>query len=287
MEITLDWCMQICKNLDDCIAIKWSRDNYCWLHSAVFYVEVAEASCDGLAVFRARWKQQQQVIPGYMDRTCPCAASVCRVVNQCFRSKLNNADDAEKQACLDVQEFRGNLSSLQNAKVQCDSAVWNCQQQYPQCFLNITLAWEQALLHLHGGASISLVALSGQKRLNDGVTQALLQRSGRGLEEGAEPFLSDVDGNGIISLREFQISLESKGYQLSGNAVANLFNSLDTNHDGDLQAGEAAVAEANLPAFCPCEYETPSGVSLIQGSSMENLGKKEDLDSVYSRKRCR
>jgi len=285
-DITFDWCFSICKYQEECIGIKWrKKNNRCWLHTSAFYVEgaFAEASCKNRAVFKkAGTIIVPESIPELYDRTCPCGHSMCGEMNLCFQAELNSANGARKQHCRDVQVYKGNLSSLQNARTQCDLTLRRCQQVSPICFLNLSLAWEQGLLNLHDGA-ISLVAIGEQKRLNDDVTQGLLQRSGRGLEEGDDKFNDvDVDASGDISIAEFRIFLQSKGYQLMESTVTEHFESYDEDRDGVLNKSEWNGLV--LPTFCPCMNEIASGVSLIQGSSMENLGLEDDLDYVYERK---
>lgn len=291
MNITLDWCMDICGFREDCIGIKWTEENYCWLHTSAFYAE-GLASCEGQIFFK-KASHAVESTPSYFDRKCPCETSVCSAMNACFRTELDlvSTSAAEKQWCLDAQEYRGDLSSLLSARTNCDSALRNCQELSPICFLNTTLAWEQGLLRLHSSPVISLVELGEQKRLNVGVTQELFQRAGRGLKQGT-PSLNDFDddSSGSIDFTEFQNFLSSRGYQLQLGAAQRWFDSLDENGDGALNAGAewANLAQADLPAFCPCQYENAGGVSLIQGSNIEKLGLEDALDHVYERKgRCR
>lgn len=287
MNITLDWCIEICGYQEDCIGIKWTLGNYCWLHTSAFYAE-GLASCEGQVVF----KKASHVVkrtPFYFDRECPCETSVCSAMNDCFRTTLNlvSTSAAEKQQCLDAQEYRGDLFSLLSARAHCDSTLRNCQQLSPICFLNTTLAWEQSLLRLHSSPAISLVELGEQKRLNVGVTQELFQRAGRGLQQGT-PSLNDfdADSSGNISIAEFQNFLSSRGYELQLGAVTRWFNSLDKNGDGALNAGAEwdDLVQADPPAFCPCQLENAGGVSFIQDSNMKKLGLEDILDHVYERK---
>jgi len=252
MNITLDWCLDICGFRKDCIGIKWTEENHCWLHTSAFYAE-GLASCEGQVVFK-KASHVVEPTPFYFDRTCPCETSLCSAMNACFRTELNSTSAAEKQQCQDAQEYRGNLSSLLSARTNCDSTLRNCQNLSSTCFLNTTLAWEQGLLRLHSSPVISLVELGEQKRLNVGVTQELFQRAGRGLKQGTPSWnVFDEDGSGNINLTEFQNYLSSRGYELQSGAAARWFDSLDDNGDAALNAGEwADLVQADSPAFCPC-----------------------------------
>jgi hypothetical protein len=188
----------------------------------------------------------------------------------CFQEQLLNQDDPT--FCQDAQDYRGNLSSLRSAKLQCDQIVRTCQQVSPTCFLNMTLSWEQGLL-------------AEQERLNESVTQLLLQRSGRAHEEGFDNY--DDDHNGGIDATEFRKFLNSTGYQLSNNTVDTWFGKQDKSGDGLLNAEEWNDMQARLPTFCPCQLENAGVVSLILDSKVENLGLEHDLDGAMNKKKCR
>lgn len=297
-DITFNWCLKICEKLEDCIGIKWSKDNRCWLHTSALYVEGApQGSCEEKAVFKKinfKKIKKTQHIPSSisldLDRTCPCGASRCAEMSTCLQQVLKSASPAQKSHCLLAQIYGGGLSSLPVARAECDLTLQKCQGNLPTCYLKMSLAWEQGLLNLYPGTSLSFVALGEQKHLNDGAAQALLQRSGRGPEAGDNIKLTtfDFDGSGNINIQEFETFLRSRNYPLpqSESEMIKIFNEFDNPpKDGVLDGGEWAVLVKR--AFCPCANGNPPGVSLVQGSDKEALGLDDAMDNVYERKMCR
>lgn len=301
INILLENCFQICSSIDACIGIKWTVDNRCWLQTWAFYSE--PSSCGDALVYRKEFVNNS--IPAPTKKSCACDEVTCPLITQCFNDKLNLpvnlATGGASKHCEQARNYMGTISELRIAKKICDTALEECSSVWPTCYLNMTLSWEQGLLH----------HMENQSDANTDQGSLLLQRSGRGLASQKTPMqpqrlrlpnaseMITFDAspqNGKLEFVELLTMLKNDAWFATDGpsevALGTLFQKFDKDSDNALccmnpQSDElkAFVEQSELKEFCfTCVTgQSVAGLLLTQGGSeMDKSGREDDLDHAVS-----